>query len=90
MNAPRTCLDCGKPTRKSRCIPCTLARQRIRNKSPERQALYGGTWQAYSERRRKEQPWCSLCGRRGPLSVDHDTDLVMCVQCNSSRRRNPT
>lgn len=84
----RICVTCGARYRTdgSRCRPCELAHQRARNAA---RPQYAGTWPAYSRARRKAQPWCSICGAVGDTTVDHDTDLVMCVHCNSSRRRNP-
>lgn len=84
----KPCLGCGLLTRSttSRCGPCQGNRDRERN---TRRTQYQGPWQAYSRQRRREQPWCSICQATTDLTVDHDTDLVMCRSCNSSRRRNP-
>lgn len=83
------CIDCGQRTRNpgGRCRKCYLAHEKVRNAA--RKNLYGGTWRAESKARCKEQPWCSICGNPGDLTLDHDTNLVMCRHCNSSRRRNP-
>jgi hypothetical protein len=89
MRPQRPCLDCGTLTRNphSRCRPCHLTHQKTRNQN---RTQYTGPWYAYSRRRRKEQPWCSICQTTQDLTVDHDTDQVMCRPCNSARRRNPT
>lgn len=88
MNAPRTCLDCGKPTLKSRCILCTLARDRMRN--AKRADYYDTAHRNQSKAARKAQPWCSECGSTIRLSWDHEHRQVECQSCNSSHRRNPT
>lgn len=84
------CLDCGARhhTGNPRCRPCYLAHQRARNQA--RQALYGGTWRTTSRRARAAQPWCSICGSRANLTLDHEHRQVECQSCNSSHRRNPT
>lgn len=82
----RPCLDCGiNVTDASRCAACERDRQARRNRSVRRRALYGGNWERYSLARRADQPWCSVCGSTEQLSVDHDTNLVMCQSCNSER-----
>lgn len=72
-----------------RCRPCYLKRQRARNATPERQALYGGDHRARSQAARRLQPWCSICGSPIRTSWDHEHSQVECQSCNSSHRRNP-
>lgn len=82
----RPCLDCPAfVTDASRCPSCERKRQRARNASPRRRRLYGGSWARYSRARRQAQPFCSLCGSTERLSVDHDTNLVLCQTHNSER-----
>ena len=89
MRPLRICVDCGARHREAgpRCRPHELAHQRARNAA---RPQYAGTWRTYSKAKRRQQPWCSICGAAGDTTTDHDTDLVMCRRCNSSRRRNAT
>lgn len=88
----KPCLICGAITAGTRCPTHEADRQRARNASPKRQALYGGTHYARSRNARRCQPWCSICGRTAgqvQLTWDHEHGQVECVHCNSSHRKNP-
>lgn len=90
MRAARVCLDCNQRHHNDgpRCYPCHLARERVRNQSPARKALYGGTWRATSKRARKAVPFCAICGTTADLTLDHEHGQVECRVCNSRHRRN--
>lgn len=85
MKALRICLDCPARTRRPRCPRCEAEWNRRRN---ARRTQYQGSWAAYSRAMRKASPVCAVCGATDDLTVDHDTNLVMCRHDNSSRRRN--
>lgn len=82
----RACLDCGRITTRTRCLDCTRAHDRTRRPSKEARG-YGREWQAYSKKRRIEQPWCSDCGATTDLTTDHGVmGDVVCRACNARRR----
>lgn len=87
MRALRRCLDCGDTYRvgNSRCRPCELVKQRRRN---AQRTQYQGGWSRTSTAARRAQPWCSVCGTRTDLTLDHEHGQVECRSCNSSHRRN--
>ena len=96
--AMRPCLVAGCPelVEKGRCARHRCQRDAAYNAQPERQRLYGGTWDAYSRARRAAQPWCSLCQRTTDLTVDHVSGMVVCRASHRSeaqggvrRRRGP-
>lgn len=82
----RPCLDCGAPTKGTRCPAHEAARQRARNQA---RTQYAGTWRTQSRRARKAQPWCSICGTPYDLTLDHEHGQVECRVCNSRHRRQP-
>lgn len=88
MRTQKPCIECGALHRNPgpRCGPHERTHQRNRNQA--RKPLYGGTWQALSRRARALQPWCSVCGTRTNLTLDHERMQVECRSCNSSHRRN--
>jgi len=63
-----------------------------------KQRGYGHKWRLLSEAMVKAHPWCSVCGRRDDLTLDHivpkargGTDAVSnlrvaCRSCNSAKR----
>jgi 5-methylcytosine-specific restriction endonuclease McrA len=72
----RPCLDCGTLTSEGdRCSVCGPRKRsewaRARGPSP----YADPQWRKLSAQKRKEQPWCELCGHRGsqgnPLTADH-------------------
>lgn len=80
----RPCLVCGKPAQSTRCPTHEAERQQVRNAS---RPQYSGAWRALSRKARRQQPWCTRCGRRDDLTLDHQTGTVECRSCNSSHRR---
>jgi hypothetical protein len=87
MTSNRPCLECGLLIRSttSRCGPCQKTKDRTRNQT---RAQYRGGWKAFSEKQRRHQPWCSVCGAMKDLTFDHEHWRVECKSCNSSHRRN--
>lgn len=83
----RPCLECGSPTKGTRCPIHEAARQRTRNQA---RTQYAGQWRATSKRARKAQPWCSICGTPFDLTLDHEHGQVECRTCNSRHRREPS
>lgn len=89
----RPCLECGSPTKGTRCPLHEAARQHVRNQA---RTQYRGSWRAYSKARRRGAVACPRCGvffdqadRKRRSTTDHTTGLVLCQSCNSSIRRNP-
>lgn len=84
----RPCLTAGCPnlTTTTRCHTCETRRQ-ARRKATRTQ--YTGSWARLSRTARAAQPWCTRCHTTTHLSLDHETGTVLCVPCNSARRRNP-
>ncbi|MBA2626071.1 MAG: HNH endonuclease [Acidimicrobiia bacterium] len=86
----KPCLDCSMATRNgSICRGCQLERERKRNAS--RPHLRGG-WRQMSQAQRRAQPWCSSCGAREDLTVDHIVPrslegglATLCRSCNGSK-----
>lgn len=89
MRPLKLCVECSTRHREPgpRCRSHELAHQRARNAA--RRHLYGGTWAATSRRARRAQPWCSICGTPGALTLDHEHRQVECQTCNSKHRRDP-
>ncbi len=99
----RPCLDCGEPSEESRCPAHGSERQVVRDarRGSFRARGYDGAWRRLSREARRLQPWCSDCGARDDLSVDHlpgawekrargerltlDDVAVVCISCNSRR-----
>ena len=76
MTLNRPCLDCGRLTREgNRCTICGPKKSsewaRAKGPSPYRDP----EWRKLSVQKRKEQPWCEMCGHWGstdnPLTADH-------------------
>lgn len=71
------CLDCGEPTKATRCEECSKQSEnmRIRKHSAKKQTTagrgYGGAWQRLSKRARELQKFCSDCGATTDLQGDH-------------------
>lgn len=99
----RPCLDCGEPSAGSRCPAHWSERQSRRDgrRGPFRARGYDAGWRRLSGEARRAQPWCSDCGGREGLSVDHLPGAwekrargerltlvdveVVCISCNSKR-----
>jgi hypothetical protein len=89
------CLVCGEPSQGSRCPEHTARDQRTNHRRDTKKAA----WIKLSERARKLQPFCSICGSRTNLQADHSPrawarqllrkpvriwDItVLCGRCNS-------
>lgn len=107
MTLLRPCATCGEPTSDTRCPEHTVT-HRAANRRPEVKAStrsrgYGTAWRKLSERARKLQPFCSDCGAREDLTVDHTPEAwerynagkpvrlrdvdVVCRPCNGARGR---
>ncbi len=93
----RPCLDCGKPTPKTRCAACEAARQHARNQS---RPHYQGDWAALSKTLRDvhvaQHGWVCPGWQVPPhpstdLTVDHvtarsrDQLQVLCRPCNARK-----
>lgn len=104
------CLDCGaltKVTKKfgSRCPECWGAWRRAAKRLPNKEAKrvhgdrgYNWKWRKLSEKARKLQPFCSVCGSTSDLQTDHTPEAwrrheqglairlqdvrVLCGDCN--------
>ena len=76
----RPCLEpgCRNTTERTRCADCERARQARRNRDPKRHSLYDAAWDRHSRERRAEHPYCSVCGTSTALTVDHQSDAVLC------------
>lgn len=95
----RLCLRCGKATSAIRkehrpvlCDACRRAWERERN---EARPWYEGTWPRLRRRALALQPWCTRCGSRTDLEVDHvegrtlDEGLqVLCRRCHQLKGAN--
>ena len=93
------CIDCGTPAPTTRCPEHT--KPDLRGTATQRG--YDSTWQALSRRARRAQPFCTDCGARDDLTVDHTPEAwarknaglvirlrdvgVVCRSCNSKRGR---
>lgn len=86
----RPCLDCGQPSRSTRCPSCQQAKDRGRNTT---RTHYHGDWERRS--RTTRQQWVAehgwLCAGLGPdhpphpardLELDHTTGRVLCHAAN--------
>lgn len=99
------CARCGELTRSHLCETCTKTdeRRRIREHTkqptkPPEQRGYDHNWRKLSERARRLQPWCTMCGTRDNLTADHTPEAwqrvnagkpiglehvdVLCQSCN--------
>lgn len=90
----KPCLVCGEPTPASRCPDHQLPDTRKR--TGERRTA---RWARLSARLRRMQPFCTACGSRDDLTVDHVVPLaarpdlayridnlqVLCRKCNSRK-----
>jgi len=89
MPVKRECIEpgCTTLTERTRCDACERERQRRRNSDPRRQELYLGDWPAHSRQRIAQVGACMEADAscRGPLSVDHPTDDVLCTSHHSRR-----
>lgn len=91
----KPCLVCGEVTDRHRCpahaLPDLRAKDRVTRTRPAR-------WKRLSARLRSRQPFCSSCGTRDDLTVDHvqplalggdpfdETNLdVLCRSCNGRK-----
>lgn len=91
----KPCLVCGEVTDRHRCpahaLPDLRAKDRVTRTRPAR-------WKRLSARLRRAQPFCSECGTRYDLTVDHvmplahggdpfdETNLdVLCRSCNGRK-----
>lgn len=93
------CIDCGTPSPTTRCPEHT--KPDLRGTATQRG--YDSTWAALSRRARRAQPFCTDCGARDDLTVDHSPEAwarknaglvirlqdvdVCCRSCNSKRGR---
>ena len=93
------CIDCGTPAPTTRCTEHT--KPDLRGTATQRG--YDSTWAALSRRARRAQPFCTDCGARDDLTVDHSPEAwarknaglvirlqdvdVCCRSCNSKRGR---
>lgn len=96
----RPCLGCGDISVTSWCSSCRPP-QRHRVRGTARQRGYTSSWDQLSKRARRMQPFCSDCGTREDLTVDHLPEAwarhaagkvirlqdvaVVCGPCNSAR-----
>ena len=75
MRLMKPCRDCGEPTneRLGRCSECKTdeARKFADRGGSSRSRGYDRAWDKLSERARRLQPWCSDCGAREDLQLDH-------------------
>src|SRR4051812_4193969 len=71
----RPCLDCGELTnvgpRCADCRPVADRRYARTTKATFRERGYDTAWTKLSERARRLQPWCSVCGSTDDLTADH-------------------
>lgn len=91
----KPCLECGEPADGTRCpdhpAPDRSSRKHLHIWRSRR-------WTRLSKRLRRMQPWCSTCGSRDDLTVDHRVPLnrggdpfdldnldVLCRPCNSAK-----
>ena len=87
------CLEsgCGElTTNPSKCDEHSPGKYTGLNGLPK--STYGNQWRKLSERLRKEQPWCTMCGYDQDLTVDHVIPgtiagglIVLCRSCNSRK-----
>ena len=93
------CIDCGTPSPTTRCPEHT--KPDLRGTATQRG--YDSKWAALSRRARRLQPFCTDCGARDDLTVDHSPEAwarknaglvirlqdvdVCCRSCNSKRGR---
>lgn len=99
------CARCGELADTNLCSQCqkTNERQRIRDRkhtpkpTPSKRG-YDHHWRNLSERARRLQPWCSMCGTKHNLTADHTPEAwerkkagkpirlkdidVLCMDCN--------
>ncbi|MGI8938515.1 MAG: HNH endonuclease [Iamia sp.] len=71
---PRPCLTCGTPTTLGpRCPECArpIDRARDARRAARRPDLRSHRWRKTSERARKRQPFCGICGSPDRLEVHH-------------------
>lgn len=106
----RPCIECGELGQNSRCTDCQTAhRKSYGNSAPTEHrkahpAFANRTrWKKLSQRLRRAQPWCDLCGREDRLTLDHIIPIreapqlaydvanlrVLCIHCNSERGDTP-
>lgn len=107
MTLLQPCAECGEPAAGTRCHAHTVD-HRAYTRAPEVKAStrargYGTAWRKLSERARRLQPFCTDCGRRDDLTVDHTPEAweryntgkavrlsdvaVVCRACNARRGR---
>ena len=106
------CSDCGtvyeRTSSGSRCDDCKPVRERTARRivSESRRGTaksrgYDAAWERLSKRARRQQPFCSDCGREDHLTTDHSPEAwarreagkpvrledvdVVCVWCNAER-----
>lgn len=85
--APKPCLDCGAPTRATRCPDCERRYQRaIDSARPGARARgYDTAWERTRRRYLRQHPWCVVCGQPA-TDVDHIDGLGP----NGPRGHDPT
>ena len=106
------CSECGavyvRETSGSRCDQCRPTRERTARRiasesrrGTRRSRGYDAAWDRLSARARREQPFCSDCGREDDLTTDHSPEAwerrarglpvrlrdvdVVCSACNAER-----
>ena len=106
------CSECGtvyvRETSGSRCDQCKPTRERTARRiasesrrGTRRSRGYDAAWDRLSARARREQPFCSDCGREDDLTTDHSPEAwerrarglpvrlrdvdVVCSRCNAER-----
>ena len=97
----RPCLDCGRLTKRTRCLTCTKAYDQTRR--PSATERYGPGWAARHRAAVQAEPWCHnpTCpypdagSDANPLTADHTTPaslggagsvlVVLCKRCNSGK-----
>lgn len=96
----RPCLICGEPTRAGSY--CDQHRRPDSN-APRHARGYDRQWELLSERARRQQPFCLVCGTSDDLTCDHTPEAwrrkaagkpirlqdvrVLCRSCNSKAGR---
>ena len=97
----RPCLDCGRLTKRTRCLGCARAYDQTRR--PSATQRYGTGWAARHKAAIEAQPWChnpecpypDAGTTANPLTADHSTPaslggvasvlVPMCKRCNSAK-----
>lgn len=96
----KPCMDCGVLGPTTTCPEHTIISERY-PKGNTHQRGYGSSWQKLSRRARRLQPFCTWCGSKDDLTLDHSEEAwnahdtgkpitmsmvqVLCRPCNSRK-----